>query len=223
MSEAGPPSPTGGMPGWAPAPTQTATGWGVPPAAASPYGYATPPWGPPGNDPKRRYKRGALVWAALGGAVGALVLMVGLLVIIGLTIDNNTSSSISATHPLANESSQAVRVGECLSASPNEAVVVGRGQVVTCASQHGSEVIGLAQFPDSLEYPDSDDLGGFADKACAVPFHDYVGKTAADSDISGKSIVPNRTAWRAGDRKVWCLVDSSTYGNGRGSVRGANR
>jgi len=161
------------------------------------------------------------VWAALGGAVGGLVLSFVLLVIIGLALDSSKSSSISATHPGASESSQAARSGECLSALPNDAVVVGRGQVVTCASQHGSEVIGLAQFPDSVGYPDSDDLGGFADKACAVAFHDYVGKTAADSDISGKSIVPNRTAWRAGDRKAWCLVDSTTYRNGRGSVRGA--
>jgi hypothetical protein len=34
-------------------------------------------------------------------------------------------------------------------------------------------------------------------------------------------VVPSDVAWEAGERRVFCLLDSSGYRDGRGSARGS--
>lgn len=216
-----PPSHPEDKPGWAPPPGGAMPGWEAPnrytDPGTSPYGTS---WGQPVHDPKRRYKRGALVWSALGGAVVAFIATVVLIVVIAVTVGD--SNSVSATHPRVREGDRSARVGSCLTGSPPDAVVVDQSQDVSCASRHGSEVVGIVRLPEVERYPSSSDLGAFADAACAIAFRSYVGEPVDDSDIDLGSIPPSRAAYDDGDRQVWCVVNSDTFEDGRGSVRDRN-
>ena len=50
----------------------------------------------------------------------------------------------------------------------------------------------------------------------------YVGSSYDDSDLDYGAVAPSRSAWRAGDHRLWCLVNSATYRGGRGSVRNSH-
>lgn len=169
------------------------------------------------HDPKRKYKRGALIWSALGGAVVAFVGAIVLLVAIAFAIGD--SNSISATHGRATEGQETTKVGDCLGAPPPRAVVVDRSMAVTCERSHGSEVIAIVSLPGAEDYPGRGDIGAFADAACAIPFRSYVGASVDESDVDLGSIPPDRLAYEDGERRVWCLANSATYNNGRGTVR----
>lgn len=196
------------MPGWGAAPTNRYAEPGANPYG-SPYGAV--------HDPKRKYKRGALMWSALGGAVVAFVAGIALVVVLALAFAGD--NTVVATHPRVTEGARIVQVGECLSASPSDAVVIDQSQRTNCNQTHGSEVVGIVTLPDASSYPRSGDLGDFADAACAIPFRSYVGQSPDDSDVESGSIPPSRAAFDDGDRRVWCLADSATYDDGHGTVR----
>lgn len=95
--------------------------------------------------------------------------------------------------------------------------------MVPCTARHGSEVIGIMAMPDLDRLPHGDDLDFFADDTCRLAFRDYVGLGYDDSGLWFGAIPPDAEAWRAGERRLYCLLESDGYRDGRGSARGSGR
>ena len=81
----------------------------------------------------------------------------------------------------------------------------------------------MVTVPGGARRPGSDDLDLFADDACFLAFEAYVGTSYDNSDLDYAAAAPNVAAWKAGDRRIWCLVDTSSKAPGSGSVRGTGR
>ena len=226
-----------GLPGWAPPSGHGPAGWpgpfdggSGPPGYPGPHGppgpgapFAYPgqwgPYGPPAKAP-RRFGWGALIGTGLGGlvlgGVGALILAA---IVIGFAGGFDSPGFVAGTHgPVAAESSVAT-VGVCLTEDPGSAVIATDTEVVSCNRSHGSEVFGIIEAPAAEDRPSSSDLDLFVDGACGIAFRGYVGSAYDDSDLDYEAVVPDRAAWAAGDRRVWCLLDSSLYRDGEGSAR----
>lgn len=172
-----------------------------------------------GPKPPKRFGTGALVGAAIGGAVvGGIVALVGL-VLIGLLIDVPADGPVRGTYPSLAEGTAPAAVGDCLSSRPSLADVTSAGEVVPCRERHGSEVIGLAAIPELPDRPMGKALDLFVSEACGLHLRSYVGSSPDSTDLDYGGVVPDAAAWRSGDRRVWCLVDSRDHGDGIGSVR----
>ncbi len=198
------------------APPRPPAGW------APPYPGPPVPWGwvPPRRRPKRfgwLALLGVLIGGLVMGAVGALALAA---LAIGLTGGFDDIQYTAGSHA-ALPSKGVAQVGDCLRHGAADVELGEPREVVACSSNHGAEVLGVEVAPTSKVWPGRSDLDYFVDGACAIAFHNYVGTRYDDSDLDYEAIVPSKSAWHAGDRRVWCLLDSSTYQGGRGSARGS--
>lgn len=160
--------------GWPPAPTEP-TG---PPAYPAYGSYAPVP------PPSRSYGCGALIGAAIGGAVVGVV----------------------ARHDAVGEAG-GVEVGDCLRAEPGDADVTSRDGVVDCDRSHGSEVMGIVTLPELSSPPSEDRMNDFVTEACALVFRDYEGEDYFSSDQEIGAQPPSDAAWEDGDRSLFCLLD----------------
>lgn len=156
----------------------------------------------------------------VGGITATIVVIVGI-VLIGQAV--GPPDSISTTHAPTTEGAEVAKVGECLEGGPADAVVVDRSQVVDCDELHGSEVTAIVTAPGEKTTPGEEPLATFVDEACTMAFEDYVGSRVLSSDLDYSGVAPNDDAWAAGDRRVWCLVDTTILEPGEGSVRGSGR
>ena len=57
--------------------------------------------------------------------------------------------------------------------------------------------------------------------ACVPAFEGYVGRAYDDSGLDYWGVPPSADAWAAGDRSLFCLLDSGLYNDGEGSARGS--
>jgi hypothetical protein len=240
-----PPSdPPGAKPGWAPPPVPPAgppapggwgeqAGWGAPQAGQQqpgqqqwsqqpgqqPWPQQQPTWVPP--QPRKRFGWGGMFGAfVLGGLVATGVIIAGMVL---LVTTFGTPDTIVGTHPPAAEGAQVAKVGECLSGSPPEAVVVDDSDVVDCDELHGSEVAAVITAPGERSTPGDDMLATFVDEACTMAFEDYVGSGVNESELGYGGVAPSDEAWAEGDRRVWCLVDTTILEPGEGTVRNSRR
>jgi hypothetical protein len=199
---------------WPPAPATPPPGWPGYPAAGYP-GYGQPP------DPRRRFRMRAVVIAAVLGVLGGLALAVVAVVAVALVGDDLLAPNVvDGTHEGVDEAS-APAVGDCLENGPRSVDLADRGEVVDCGESHGAEVIGVASMPDTQLPPGDTNVDFFADGACRLAFEDYVGADYDSSALFFGAVVPSSRAWEEGDRRVFCLLDSSGYRDGRGSARGS--
>ena len=199
---------------WPPAPATPPPGWPGYPAAGYP-GYGRPP------DPRRRFRMRAVVVAAVLGVLGGLALAVAAVVAVAVVGDDLLAPNVvDGTHEGVDEAS-APAVGDCLENGPRSVDLADPGEVVDCAESHGAEVIGVASMPGTQLPPGDTNVDFFADGACRLAFEDYVGADYDSSALLFGAVVPSDRAWEEGDRRVFCLLDSSGYRDGRGSARGS--
>jgi hypothetical protein len=211
-------------PGWVPPPGPAPqpgshpqpTGWYPPQPGPYPA-----PWGAPPPKKRKRFGWLSLFAAFFVGGLLATGVIVGALVVTYLAF--GTPDTIANTHSGAAEGAAVAKVGDCLDRSPDSAVVTDRSQVVDCDRLHGSEVTGVVVTPGSRKAPSHDNLASFADDACTVAFEDYVGSSVNDTALDYAAVAPDATAWAAGDRRIWCLADTSSLDVGEGSVRNSHR
>lgn len=153
--------------------------------------------------------------------------MVGGLVVVGAAAalfyatDGFAPDSIAADHPVIRNPDDAPVVGDCLAEWPDVADVTTRADVVSCEEEHLSEVIGVVAMPELDRPPRGDELEYFVDDACRLAFADYVGISYDDSELWFGGVPPDEEAWQAGDRSLYCLLESDGYRDGRGSAGGA--
>ena len=151
-------------------------------------------------------------------AIG-FILTIALAAVIGSLVDLG-SSGVAFTTYQANASGRVdtLPAGTCLSARPSLVDVSDPDQTVPCTERHGSEVIGIVALPNLMERPDAPALDEFVNGACGLHLTDYVGSSPEKTDLSFGGVVPDDDAWKESGREVWCLVDSSGFGGGIGSV-----
>ncbi len=212
----------GPLPGWAPPPVP-----GGDPRAAwrpdgswppgPPGGPVQPPWGAP--RPPKRFGAGALVGTGIAGVVlGGVLSFVGL-VVIALVVGDDVAHPAVGTYGPVGETAGRPSTGDCLSARPRLADLSDDDEVVPCAERHDAEVIGTTEIPASDRRPGDDALDAFVSEACALAFRSYTGDDPETTTLDIGAVVPDRAAWTAGERRIWCLVDSSGANDGVGSIR----
>jgi hypothetical protein len=162
-----------------------------------------------------------VVLAGIGGLLGGLALAVAGLTLVALFAGDLLAPGVVAGTHEDVEAAGGPAVGDCLDDGPSSVDLADSTQVVECSLRHGSEVIGIAPLPDTSDRPDDTDVDFFADGACRVAYRDYVG---GDYDITStlpfEAVVPSDRAWDGGERRVFCLLDSDGYRDGKGSARG---
>jgi hypothetical protein len=209
-----PPAPITSGP-WPPAAPSTYAPSPYAPPGYSPMGFPAPP---PSAGPRRRFRTRAVVFGWLGGiAVGIALTVVLALLILGPPWE--PPGAIVARHGGIAGVGSAPKRGECLVGVPEEADVTSRDDVTACEARHGSEVLGVVTMPEVDAPPHDSDADFFADDACRIAFRDYIGQSWDDSDLEMGAVAPTPAAWRAGDRTLFCLLDSHTFQDGRGSAR----
>mgnify|MGYP000847578655 CR=1 FL=1 len=206
-------------PGWAPPPGMGPPAYGAPPSGGGRHGFGS--------------VLGAFV---VGVVVGGVVCLVGL-VIIGMLIgDQDTGGSSTRTsastssdtdaptvlsaHDALGEGADVPAVGSCLVPSPHATDLLDAAHIGSCASSHRSEVVGVVAIP-SQRMPTADDIDYYADGACLLAFQEYVGSTYEDSILDYFAVRPSEAAWRAGDRRLFCVADTTDAPAGTGSVKGS--
>lgn len=141
----------------------------------------------------------------------------------GLTGDEDPTAFLaSAEHDLIDDPELMPNAGDCLRGDPFEAEVVTQPEVVDCRAKHGSEVIAVVTLGDG-DMSDHGVLDGEITAACDPEFERYVGTAYYDSALEYWGVPPTVDAWDAGDRTLFCLLDSELYRDGKGSARGAER
>jgi Septum formation len=175
------------------------------------------PGAPASRDPRRRFRTRAVVLGWLGGIAVGIALTVALaLLILGSPCE--PPGAIVARHSGIVSVESASKRGDCLVGVPEEADVTSRADVTGCEARHGSEVLGVVTLPEVDDPPHESDADFFADDACRTAFRDYIGQSWEDSDLDTGAVAPTPGAWRAGDRTLFCLLDSHTFQDGRGSA-----
>lgn len=183
------------------------TGW--PPAPTAPTEPTAPPaYGPygsyaPASPKSRQYGCGALIAAAIGGAVVGVVAVFGLALIFE---DALSFDLIVARHDAVGEAG-GVEVGDCLEADPADVDVTSRDGVVDCDRSHGAEVMGIVTIPELSGPPSDGRMNDFVTEACALVFRDYVGEDYFSSEKEIGAQPPSDAAWDEGDRSLFCLLD----------------
>src|SRR5262245_3413582 len=194
------------------------------PSPYAPSAYAPPghsPTGlpaPPASSPRRRFRTRAVVFGWLGGIVVGIALAVGLMFLV-LGAPWDPPGAIVAHHDTIASPEAAPKRGDCLTGGPEEADVTSRADVTGCEARHGSEVLGVVTMPAVDEPPHNSDADFFADDACRIAFRNYIGQSWDDSDLEFGAVAPSHAAWRAGDHTLFCLLDSHTFDDGRGSAK----
>jgi Septum formation len=192
---------------------------GVPPLPAD---LLTPHDAPAG----KRAGRGKLMWISLVG--------VGLLASLGVIFaaTNSWTSSTSSTSPTRRLTEDQLRSGDCLQGSD---LVLGSGNffqwphfvtAVPCAQQHYAEVFFASNiWPQSLVFPGENAITHQGYVRCLSAFRAYDGIAPSGSTFTIDYIIPGKTAWASGDRRVicvayepWAPVDYSLKGSHRLSV-----
>lgn len=227
---------TGGtQPGWVPPPgpvvdpPQAPATW-----AGGPYAAPGPGWGPSGPwpqqpwgaapKPKKRFGWGGLIGAfVLGGAtvVAGLVLLVVIAVAMGDDFESGLYDSVE--HGYVGPEATVPVVGDCLAPPPERVDITGTDDVVDCDRTHGAEVTAVLDAPGRNGRPAEADLEAFGDDGCLLAFEQYVGSDYEESALDYQVVIPDRDAWRRGDRSVWCLVDTTDGFGVDGTVRGSHR
>ena len=210
----GPPAPPPPPASWPPAPQPPWTGY--PPGPSYP-GYP----GYPGHDPRRRFRLRAVVLAGIGGLLGGLALAVAGLALVAVFAGDLLAPGVVAGTHEGVEAAGGPAVGDCLDDGPSSVDLADSTQLVDCTLRHGSEVIAVAALPDTSDRPDATDVDFFADGVCRVAYRDYVGGNYDTAALFFEAVVPSDRAWDGGERRVFCLLDSDGYRDGRGSARGS--
>lgn len=147
------------------------------------------------------------------------ILTLSLIVVIGSFIDvGSPGTALTTYHANASGRIDSLSAGTCLAPRPSLVDVSSSGQAVPCSEVHGSEIIGLVTLPDLIERPDAAAFDEFVHGACGLHLRDFVGSSPDDTSLSFGGIVPDDAAWKEKGRIVWCLVDSSGFDGGIGSV-----
>ena len=150
--------------------------------------------------PVRRRGNG-LRWALAGTALGLLVGLAAGFVLATPRVEAlayGPDGDLQLGGPVA---------GACLAAAPAPGEVL---TAVDCARPHGAEVLAtLDPFgARDVPYPGPETFSRFASGACA-PVFDAVGDP---SGLELVALVPDRTAFDAGDRAVHCAVRATDGG-----------
>jgi hypothetical protein len=162
---------------------------------------------------------GALVGTGIGGIVLGVVLSVAAVGVIAYLARDYVPNPAVGTYGPIGETDRPVRTGDCLAARPSLADVTDDEGVVPCAERHRSEVIGITEIPSADRRPGDQALDRFVSEACSLAFRTYAGSDPDATAIEFGAVVPDREAWVAGERRVWCLADSSGANDGVGSIR----
>lgn len=162
-----------------------------------------------------------MILAGVGGlAVGAVVAGV-LATALFFVTDKGYDDVIVARHDAIEDPTAAPALADCLDEWPEDVDFTGRDDVVACDGPHLSEVIGIVSMPDVEVPPHGDNLTFFVDDACRLAFDDYIGEDYDDSDLWFDAVPPTADAWAAGDRSLYCLLESDGYRAGHGTARGS--
>lgn len=204
----------GPLPGWAPPPGRPGLGPPGPPG----YPGGTPvPWGAP--PPKRRFGVGALVGMGLGGVLAGILLTFGGIAVLYAIVGDQARHPAVGTYGPIGETAEQPTTGDCLSARPSLADVTTDDEVVPCEERHRSEVIGVAEIPSLDVAPSRTRLDLFVSEACSLSFRSYTGRNPDTAQVGFGAVVPDEDAWAAGERRVWCLAESTDVDDGVGSMR----
>lgn len=81
-------------------------------------------------------------------------------------------------------------------------------EVVDCTASHDLEAFALVTlpFPDGIALPVDDELFGSAYDQCLPSFEPYTGEPYDTSRWYLDAFVPDRRAWKAGDRGALCVL-----------------
>lgn len=212
-------APTGGpLPGWGPPPPPP-PGRPPGPPTGPPAPHRSGPLAPLGPGP-RRYAAGTVAAAGLAGAVVGIVAGFVLVFVAGVLIGSDARHPAVGTYGPRSASSEGPAVGDCLRARPSLADVTTDAEVVPCEVRHKAEVVGVTALPALDRRPRDRAVDRYVSEACSLAYRDYSGRDPDDRagpDLG--AVVPDADAWAAGDREVWCLVDSQSDGDGVGSIR----
>lgn len=103
-------------------------------------------------------------------------------------------------------------VGDCLDTEQVEGVATLFWiPVVPCDTPHGGEVFGTTRLADSVgggDTPTQAELWKAADAYCYPAFEEFVGTPWASSELVYWPVAPSEESWKAGDRKVACVIES---------------
>lgn len=158
----------------------------------------------------------------LGGMVIGFVMTIGLLAVAASFIDlGSPGTAVTTYQATASDRTDSLSAGTCLSSRPSLIDISARDQTVVCSEVHGAEVIGIVTLPDVMEWPDTDAFDSFVNGACGLHLRDYVGSTPDSTGLVFGGVVPDEEAWKESGRDVWCVVDSSGFNGGVGSVEGS--
>lgn len=115
-----------------------------------------------------------------------------------------------------------LQAGDCIEVPEGDDI--GALQRRPCEEPHDAEVFGIVSSPaeEGAPYPGSDALVAYAGESClGNVFTDYVGVTRDTSQLEHFEIVPQKSAWDDGRRRLVCAVDSDAPLTA--SVRGSGR
>lgn len=136
-----------------------------------------------------------------GLAIGGLVAASCWLVVVGLVVVGLLASAFSGTGGVVGPVARAggTSVGSCLQTGDRE------DAQVPCDDPHDEEVFLRSTFAGGT-FPGRDELSLEADDACYAEYGPYVGTSYEDSTLDYAYYVPSAAEWRAGERRLVCVV-----------------
>jgi hypothetical protein len=121
------------------------------------------------------------LWVVIGGAIAAVVLLVG-------------NDRVIATD---------LEAGSCITDVPTSARVVAL-PTVDCAEPHGGEVYAVLTMPDG-DYPGAATIDEWQSK-CPDALAEYSPEAMLDDSVGVYVLYPTQETWDTGDRAVTCIA-----------------
>jgi hypothetical protein len=162
-------------------------------------------------------RRQAGMGMAIAGIVGAAVWTLVAVVVGVVLLVNFGDPGGGALGRVADAAS--TDVGSCLRAPGGDASLA---TVADCAGKHDGEVYSVDTLGGTA-WPGYDQTDSDADDLCYGGFAAYVGRSFEDSEYDYGYFLPDQAEWAAGERRVVCVVLTSSAETSRGRARGRDR
>jgi hypothetical protein len=211
----------------------------MPPAAFDPAATPAPPMpasasgapgGWPGAPQPSIQPQGAGKQVAKGilANVGARVLVIGVIVVVGLVVGffvNAGRDSNGNINKAGDLNITELHVGDCYDipgedASPDPSQAVGTTHATPCTEPHHYEVFYVGSIPGTT-YPSDAELQKWAESACVPAFQAYVGTPYDQSSLDVAWFYPERAGWAKGDRGGQCSLADTNKKTFKQSLKGS--